>query len=471
MTPIWSGVYERIGNGNLGILPTSPVGTILAVGPCSEGTANEIYYYGKSDAGAIRDELGYGDLVERLLDFFALCGQKSKAIVVPAEPDVAGATGPAEKDGDGTATATAGGTPRMTAQAVVEILTGGDFGDATFRVSLDGGDNWSGAIAIPETPTEAVDLGAGITVAFDDVYPSDDSFVEGDTWSWYTSGPSCSLVSLLAALNVAKEAELPFEWAVVMTFTGPATWTGLGVWADSLFSERHRPIRVLTEAAYPDGTPAEYVTNRVADMNGFAHDRVAVCAAPVEAIDLDGYQFARGLSGLVAGLIAAAPVQASIGETKYYQLTPVVRLAIDLTPAQLETLNEARYIVPRRYVGLSGWYINDGNMAADATSDYQTVEVCRMLDNVIRNLRVTALGFVHSQVLVRDGVADPAGLKALEGACKGTLKGLKETFSEARFEIPEEQDVLATRSISANCKVWPVGIAKEINLNFALARF
>ena len=68
-------------------------------------------------------------------------------------------------------------------------------------------------------------------------------------------------------------------------------------------------------------------------------------------------------------------------------------------------------------------------------------------------------------------MADPVGLKAIEGACRGTLKGLKETFSSARIEIPEDQDVLATQSIAANIKVVPLGYSKEINLSFALAKF
>ena len=475
MSPIWSGVYERIGNGNLGIMPTSPVGTILAVGPCSGGTPNKIYYYGKADAGAVRGELGYGDLVERLHDFLSLCGAKSKAIVIPAEKDVPGAVSVADRcSGSGTHYVTSGGDPQMTTMVVTQIVTGGGFDEATFRYSLDG-ESWSEVMDVPATPGEAVELVAGLQVAFNDDYPSDGSFVGDDSWAWFAAGASCSLTSLLAALNVAKEAKnLPYELGCVFMPTGSATWSGLGSWAEGLFAERHRSIRMLAESplANPDETANEYVTSRLVEIDGFAHDRVMVCTALVIANDLAGKQYGRGISGMVAGLIAKAPVQASIGDPQLYQLADVLKLWIkDMTATHLQTLDEARYIVPRWYEGMAGWFVNNGNMAANATSDFQDLEVCRVLDNAIRNVRVTALKNIHKKVRVVNGVADPIGLKALEGKCQNTLNGLKDTCSAARIEIPEGQDVLATKTINANISVVPFGYAKAINLNFALAKF
>jgi hypothetical protein len=141
-----------------------------------------------------------------------------------------------------------------------------------------------------------------------------------------------------------------------------------------------------------------------------------------------------------------------------------------MTEAQIKTLDEARYVVARRYVGLVGFYVNNGNIASESISDYQAIEVGRVMDNVIRNLRVTALGYVHSEVLVVNGVADPSGLKALEGACQGTLRNLAATFSSARIEIPAGQDVIATSQIDATITVVPLGYAKKINLTFGLAK-
>lgn len=464
--PLWAGVYEAIANGNLGLLPTSAVGTIIAVGPCSGGLDNTPYYYDKSSAAALRDELGGGDLVDRLLDFFALSGNQAKAIVVPAQKDIAGQINEAEQ-AYSSPDATFGGSPTGAYQIDIEIVTGGAHETATFRYSIDGGDNWSGVIATPAQGVPYSLSPTGVTVSF-----GAGTFVAEETYAVDTISPSCSLSSLLAALNVAKELSLPFEYACVFTPTSAASWNGLGTWGDDLFAA-HRSCRVLTEAPLPtDGeTAAEYVTRLVELQKNFGHDRVSVTAATAEIQDLQAYSLERGISGLVAGLIAASPVQRSIGSTRYCKMTPILRLALELEEAHLKTLNEARYIVPRQYVGLSGWYVNDGNVMADATSDFRTVENCRVMDNAIRNVRATALKHVHSEVDIVEGVADPAGQKHIEGDCQSTLNTLRATFSSARIEIPEGQDILVTSQLDANISIVPKGYNKKINLNFALVKF
>jgi len=467
--PKWSGVYEKLLNGNLGILPTSSVGTILAVGPCSLGEDGEIYYFGKADADALLSELGYGDLTYRLLDFFALGGQKAKAIVIPAEKDIAGGIGDVEYEligSGGMPVLTPSGSPNGAFQFDIEILSGGDHEEATFRYSIDGGQNWSGPIA---TPAAGVPVALGYTGAF--IAFGAGTFVEGDKALFDTIGPSCSLSSILTALNIGKDRKLPFEIAGVFTPTADAAWAALGQWGDDLFAG-HKNARIVTEASLPDPDMSgdAYVTGGVSAMNGFAHDRVLVTAGTVRVVDLYGYTLERGLSGLVCGLIAASPVSQSIGRTLYCKMTPVLSLALELSDAQLQTLDEARYTVPRTHEGLAGFFVNNGNMAADATSDYQSIEVCRVMDNVIRIVRVAALKYVHMEVLVANGTADPAGLKALEGGCKDALKTIKSTFSSAGIVIPEGQDVIATQGVNATISVIPFGYAKAINLSFRLAK-
>lgn len=93
-----------------------------------------------------------------------------------------------------------------------------------------------------------------------------------------------------------------------------------------------------------------------------------------------------------------------------------------------------------------------------------------IIDNAIRVVRLEALKHVHSEVNVVDGVADETGLRKIEGGCQGALNGIKSTFSSARIEIPEGQDVLATEEIDANIKIVPKGTAKVINLTFGLVK-
>ncbi len=471
MSPKWSGVYETIGNGNLGILPTSPVGTFLAVGPCSGADDLSIHIFSKADIGSVRTELGSGDLCDRVLDFLSLCGQKGKIIAVPANKDVVGSIAAATKTGSGTAVGVSGGSPTGSYDIVVQIVTGGDFGTATYQISFDGGDTWFGPYTTPAVPG-AVTLGSsGVTLTWSDIYAGDGSFVADDQWAFSTVSPSCTLNALLAALDAGAETNLPFEYALAATPTNQATWTGLGVWRDDMFAA-HRPVRVLTETPIPTSgmSASAFVTAALAGISGFSHDAVSVCVGTMEILDADGYSIVRGISGLVAGLIAASDVHESIGRTMYCKLTPALGQGLALSDGQLQALDAARYIVARQYAGLTGWYVNNGNVAADSTSDYQTIENCRVIDNVIRNLRNEALKHVHSTVRVVNGVADPSGLKALEGGCKGVLKAIGNTFSSGRIEIPEGQDVLASQEIDANISIVPFGYMKAINLGFALVK-
>lgn len=470
---VWPGVYESLINGGLKLLPTSPVGTILAVGPASDGDDNEVYIYGRGDKEAVRDELGVGELPDRIVDFLDVAGPNGRVIAIPANKDVASAPGAlqATKPPAGAASPALGGAPNAAYMILIQILKGGAFADATFRYSLDNGVKWSGTIAVPAESVAWPIPGTGLTLTFTDGAPGPGSFVEGDEWTAVCFAPTCTLGSLLDALNAGVESKLPFEWAWAAQPTDSVTWAGLGGWADDQF-DLHRSVRVLTEAPLPDGgePPGDYAVSLVGEMDGFAHDRVAVCVGLMAYPDFEGASRFRGISGVVAGMIAAFPVQRSIGSTRYGRLPAGYSEIVDFSEADRRTLHESKYIVATKYVGLAGWFIADGVTTADVDSDYQTVENCRVMDHVIRNLRARALTHLHSEVLVTKGTADTAGLKDLEADCKDALRQIRAAFSSGTVEIPEGQDVLATSTIQANIQIVPYGYMKKIDLTFGLVK-
>jgi hypothetical protein len=467
---IWSGVYESLTSGNLGLPPKNPVGAILAVGPCSGDDENTVYLYGKADVKAIRGELGYGDLPDRLHDYFSLGGQKCRAIVVPAEKDVAGSIGAVTHAGTGTAVGAAAGTPTGTFQVRIQIVAGGAPEEATFKYSYDNGESWSSAITTPALDA-AYTLGVtGATITFSDAYEGEGSFVAGDTYAFETVGPACSLEAILAALDAGVATKLPFEYACVMTPTGDATWDGLEAWADDLF-DAHQSVRVLTEAPPPAEEDESYTTTALGYMDAYGKgDRVSICIGRGPILDLYGKRMRRGISGLVAGLIAASEVHKSIGRTAYCQMKPLQDETDLGSDGNRQALDTARFLVPRQYEGLSGWYVNNGNIACQDISDFDTIEKARVMDNAIRAVRLTALKYVHEDVNVVDGAIDEAGIAMIEGACQGTLDGLKTTFVSGTITVPAGQDPIATESLAATIAIVPKRYAKAINLTFGLAR-
>lgn len=462
MSPTWSGVTETLANGNLGIPPVSPIGSTLIVGPCSLGTVGQLYIFGKADLKSIPGLLGQGDLVDRLADYFNLGGQNAKAIVVPANPDIVGTVTTVGQPYSSPA-ATIAGSPTALRQWKMKVTKGGANETARFAVSIDNGETYGDPITTPAAG-DPVSIGYGLSVEF----PAG-TFVADELYTFTTTAPSCTLESLSDAIDVAVAAKLPFETIGVFTPTTAATWAGLGQIGQELF-DAHVSVRIVAEANIADlaDDPTAWVLDRVEEIEDFADDRVAVTAGLL-MMTAFGKQALHGLSGIVCGLAAGFPIQRSVARTLYARIKGAVA-DVGLSDGELKVLSDARFIVAKQHVGMQGWFCNNSQLASGAESDYQSLQVGRVMDNVVRNCRATALRHLFDEMLVVDGVASKEGLASLEGDINGTLKGLKGGFSSARIEIPKDQDVIATEQINATITVVPLGYAGKINLTFGLSK-
>lgn len=120
-------------------------------------------------------------------------------------------------------------------------------------------------------------------------------------------------------------------------------------------------------------------------------------------------------------------------------------------------MNNAGYITFRTYEGLTGVYLTEGRIIADSDSDYQYVELRRVMDKACRNLRRAALQYKHAEA---DG--DLTHLEASLQQEVDTMAGAGE-ISTGRISIPD-QDILATSTLRVKIRLVPVGIMREIEL-------
>lgn len=478
----WSGVNESISDGNLQSKPKNAVGSFKAVGPCSLGTPGKVYYLGpNSDVRAV---LGYGALAEAARDYFLVGGRYLAA--VPSEADVAGSVEWMAAYDNASADFNVAGSPTADWDCVVEIVKGGDFNVATARVSRDGGATWYGPFSITFGDTESIPieiLGTGLSVTWTNSGNVGDFFHAGDSWTVEAVGPSSTITALVAALNV--DVKVPFEYALVAAPGDETDWAAYDTWARERLSQFHAPCRVITRARTPvfaddevlideNGEPIfqdAYVTNLLGESETYASEYVSVTASFAKITDKSGVTDIRSAVGLVAGLISAGPVQESVGRTTTKRIS-VVSEVYPSDEVQQQTLDTGRFVVLRRHVGLEGVYVNNGNTLAASISDFKTIERCRVMDEAIRRLRVTALKFVHSDVNVVDGVADPGGLAHMESECQLTIDLMRGegAFSKGTITIPKDQDILTNESIDATISIVPKGYMKAINLTFQLAR-
>lgn len=363
------------------------------------------------------------------------------------------------KNGSGTGTVTVGGSPLVNAEVLVEITAGGEANVATYRYSLDGGDNYSGNITVPEEQTEIV--GTGIMLTFEG------SFEAGDVWQFNANAPRMSNGDLIECLELLNEASIEYEFIHVVGEADRSVWAACQSMADVMF-QKHRFIFMLCEARKQNVRESvdEWVSSLVEDAGKFAGMRVAVCAGRAEIVDMNtGYSVDRNCAGIVAGLLSKTPVQRSVGSVMYNPAS----LALDINPypqfreAHIIAFDSARFITLRRYIGLAGIYVTNGRTMAENASDFMWLEYLRVVNKACRLVRTSLLKCLHSEV-------DEAGLRFLKAQGSQPLEIMRKAgeINNFRFEIPGDQDIIATSEVVTEIAIEPKPNVRWIKLAIGL---
>ena len=175
-----AGVNEFIVDGVSGLAPSSTPSCMI-VGTCSSGEVGKAYLLGKDSDLSV---LGVGPLVDRLKDLFATGGQSPSVIAVPVAGAKAGYTTEIKHTGTGPDAALSG-APTKNVDCVVEIVSSGDRGSATYRKSVylggeiivDGGLTWGSADTLDASGQIGVDT-TGLILTLPD------GLVAGDTYAF-----------------------------------------------------------------------------------------------------------------------------------------------------------------------------------------------------------------------------------------------------------------------------------------------
>lgn len=448
-----------IQDGGLGILPAGASGLHAKVGVASKGTANQIVSI--TDQGKIGELLGVGPLADALFDSFAAGARTIYA--VRAQSDVAGTVGAVTATKTGAGNMTAAGSPLDAYAAVIEILTAGRFNTAAFRYSLDGGDTWSAKITVPAGGVYAIpDTGATLTFTESGVTP-ETSFLVGDKYTFSTVAPTASVANINAAIDALFASGNQYEFIHVVGVSDSAVWAALATRATEA-EGKYRYIHFLAEARGPNAgeTVDQWVTALVTAKGSFASTRVSISAGRVEISDGGtGRQVDRNVAGLYAGRVSAIPVMRSPGRVADGSIPGVIKLLPDgINDGHIKTLDDNGFITFRTYIGLAGIYVTNGRIAAPAISDYQYVELRRVMDKACTQVRTTALRFAQAE-------ADAGGLDALEAQLSAPLEvmqGAGEIVS-GRVVIPRDQDILGTSTLRAKIRIVPKPIMRWIELD------
>jgi len=393
------GVYEEIRDGTSGVNPAAAgEGLVMFIGAASGGTATAGQPVLLGRRSAVRQIVGDGPLAERLEDYFGAGGQKTQAIAIPLAPTAAGVIGPVSPVGASTAACAAAGTPLCAVEAVVEVVTGGDFGTATLRLSVDGGLSWSPVVSAPSASGGTVELQymtdkakTGITLTFTDGAPSASSFIAGDRWTFDVSEPDVTASDVITPLTSALLIYDP-EFVAIVGESAQSEWATFSLLADDQFN-LHKPVIVCFEYPLPTAaqTIDQWVTAALADGALFAHKWSEVVAGYGRITrGSDGTQKLRNTMGVALGFSSRLRVNESRGRYLEYGITQV-QLPDGYTDAHAQQLDEAGFSALMKHAGSKVLHFVNARLKSQPGSDFVYVEDARVMRKAIRICRIEAL--------------------------------------------------------------------------------
>lgn len=205
------------------------------------------------------------------------------------------------------------------------------------------------------------------------------------------------------------------------------------------------------------------------DMTEQKYDRVAVLVGDTKKDSKDA------AVGILAGRIAAVPIQRNIGAVLSGSLKVTEMYLggelVDKSMNDVRTINDKGYLVPRIHVGRVGYYFTDDVMCCDPTDDYAHLTARRTVDKAARIAYDTLLDFLLAEIEINeDGTMQEPVIKSWQATVESAIDGQMTANGElsavngsgCRCVIDASQNVLSTGRVDVTLKVRPFGYAREI---------
>lgn len=238
----------------------------------------------------------------------------------------------------------------------------------------------------------------------------------------------------------------------------------LGEWAaETIFA----PIIVLLPVVYSDTLPVvvTMTNNRVGLVVG-------------DTVENSN----TAMIGVALGRVAEVDVQVHIGRVKDGALK-VAAAYIGAEDAcvsdAVETLYNNGYIVPRCFVGKSGYFFADDCLATADNDDYRSLARRRVIDKAYRVAYTALLEYVNDNLdVTNEGTLTAMSAKAIEQeveskiynsmTAEGNLSTDGDGDTGVKVSVDTTNDVVATNTINVRIQVKPYGYAKfiEVKLGF-----
>ncbi len=237
--------------------------------------------------------------------------------------------------------------------------------------------------------------------------------------------------------------------------------------ADESADERYAPLFVILPGMHYSGTASD-----LKNLHIYTYNRVGIIIGDTKASSVEASV------GLLAGRIAAIPVQRSIARVKDGTIA-ADSMYIGTVVAENgnpDVINDKGFICPRTFVGKAGYFWNDDLLATAVTDDYALIPRRRVIDKAYRIAYRTLVEELGNDIAVTDDGKIPAAIakniqneveRAIENemTANGNLGVNPTDDNDTGVEcyVDYNQNIVSSSTLNVQLRVKPYGYAKYIN--------
>lgn len=432
-------VTHIVSDGLLGAATSTGDGLHVKIGASPVASDKPIVITGGMSAATIKQRLGLSPLADAAMDSVQFGANRMYCI--PVNAAMPGMIGEVKRETTGSGSLTVSGSPTNRFFVLVKVTAQGSLNEASFTVSIDGGNTYSDENTVPMTGIYEL-AGTGMTLKFIDASVEEQkpsSFLIGDCYFFETTAPAMTNGEVLAAIDKLKNFSTEHEGVHIVGESNPSLWQAVSEAQLELMNIHKKPLFFVLEAPAPEadaqGDLTDWALQMETDRKKVKNYNVQVVAAWGSLVRLDGSTQLVNLAGVVAGLYATASVQISIGKTRAEAGFGIPKTKLtELAPAgmdsvTIEMLDLAGFLTFREYDGLDDFFVYHAKMMGPDGSDYRYAEDVRVLNKIIRETRKEALLILSDDIDLED------------------VQGELET--RAKFMFPPLQRMIDNKEISS----------------------
>ena len=466
MSGILSDIDIGIKDGGLGVVSEGD-GALAVIGVC----ANYQDAILTLSRDSYKEAVGEGPLLDFLDDFFSMVNTVVYARILQGTTAGVVSAVAADAANSGAGGVAVAGSPANAYKFGLEIISAGGLNEATFKYSIDGIE--SKEITVPEAGTYAIPE-TGLTITFSAGEPAgeQESFDEGDLFSWETTEPLASNAEYLTAVDDLIDYGEEIRSIHVTGATAAAFWFAFATKLANA-EDKHVYIWGSCEARYidesTDETLQEYVTALVGTERGSGVSiRLMVVSMWIEVVNANTASVrTNNAAGKMLGRIYAIGRALSPGATKLGSLDSVNRIMpaeFKTNPALIKALQNAGYATVRNYDGKKGVYVYDSDLMSEDTSDFDIATKIDVMNKARNSVREAQFKYLKDDFeVLADGTVPTLDNVRKVGEQALSAMAKDKEISSGRIELDTAQDILSTKKLVEKIYITPRGSFNEIS--------